>query len=151
MCGVSCSKRVTGTNLMKTGLITFFAFEGIVLFEFIPQGQTVNQAYFVEVSKRLHEAVHREGPELCPKHWILQLTRRSLPKQFVAQKSISEKQHPPSSLDLAANDLWLFTEIKSALKGRRFQIIKDIKKVTTILQQQFQKRSNSGSNVGLCA
>jgi hypothetical protein len=128
MCGVSCSKRVTGTNLMKTGLITFFAFEGIVLFEFIPQGQTVNQAYFVEVSKRLHEAVHREGPELCPKHWILQLTRRSLSKQFVAQKSISEMEHPLSFPDLAPNDFcFKKKKKKSALKGRRFQYIEDIK------------------------
>jgi hypothetical protein len=52
-------------------LITFFDIKGIVHFEFIPQGQTVNQAYYVEhVLKQLHEAVGRKRPELWPNDWI---------------------------------------------------------------------------------
>jgi hypothetical protein len=41
--------------------------------------------------------------------------------------------HLPFSFDLALNDFWLFPEIKSALKGWRFQDTEDIKKknVTT--------------------
>jgi hypothetical protein len=43
---------------MKTMVFIFF---GV-----IPQGQTVTQAYYVELLKRLHEAVHRERLELGP-------------------------------------------------------------------------------------
>jgi hypothetical protein len=33
---------------MKTMLITFFNIKGIVFFEFIPQGQTISEAHYVE-------------------------------------------------------------------------------------------------------
>jgi len=50
---------------------------------------------------------------------------------FLAQKSISEMEHPSYYPNLAPNDSWLFSKIKFALKGRRFQDIEDIKNVTT--------------------
>jgi hypothetical protein len=52
-------------------LITFFDIKGTVHFEFIPQVQTVNLAYFVEILKCLPEAVRRKRPELWPNDWIL--------------------------------------------------------------------------------
>jgi hypothetical protein len=45
---------------MKIMLITFFDIKGIVHFVFISQGQTVNQAYYVETMKWLCEAVCRK-------------------------------------------------------------------------------------------
>jgi hypothetical protein len=56
---------------MKTMLITFFNNKGAVHFEFIPQGQTVNQAYCVEILKWLCEAMHRKRSELWPNDWKL--------------------------------------------------------------------------------
>jgi hypothetical protein len=55
---------------MKTMLITFSDTKGTVDFEFIPQGQTANQAYYVKIMKCLYETVHTERPELWP-DWIL--------------------------------------------------------------------------------
>jgi hypothetical protein len=45
---------------MKKMLITSFNIKSTVHFEFIPEGQTVNQVYCVEIVKQLHEAVHRK-------------------------------------------------------------------------------------------
>jgi hypothetical protein len=50
---------------MKKMLITFINIKGIVHFKFIPQGQTVNQTYYVEILKWLHEAAHRKAKILA--------------------------------------------------------------------------------------
>jgi hypothetical protein len=48
--GINGSKRVTRIwKMMMTSLITFFSIKGIADFELIPQGQTVNQGYCMEV------------------------------------------------------------------------------------------------------
>jgi hypothetical protein len=49
---------------MKKMLITFFDIKGTIHFKFTPQGQRINQAYYVEVLKQLHEAVCRKRPEI---------------------------------------------------------------------------------------
>jgi len=43
---------------METVLFTFFDIKGIVHFEFITQGRTFIQAYYVEILKQFHEAVY---------------------------------------------------------------------------------------------
>jgi hypothetical protein len=52
-------------------IITFFDIRRIVHFQFIPQDQTVNQDYCMEILKRLHEAMRTKRPELWPSDWIL--------------------------------------------------------------------------------
>jgi hypothetical protein len=134
---------------MKTIIIAFFNIKGIVHFEFIPQGQTVNQAYYVEILKWLLQAVPRKKPELGPNDWILHHDNAPANKalsvrQFRDQKSITEMEHPLCSPDLAPHDFRLFPKVNSALKRRRFRYTEDIQKhVTTALkaipQQGFQK------------
>jgi hypothetical protein len=58
-------------NQMKIMLIIFFSIKATVHYQLIPQGQTVNQTYYVEILKWLCEAVHRKRPELWPNDCIL--------------------------------------------------------------------------------
>jgi hypothetical protein len=49
---------------MKKMLITFFDIKGIVNFEIIPQGETVSQAYYVEILKPYIEKTLNFGPTI---------------------------------------------------------------------------------------
>jgi hypothetical protein len=42
----------------------FFDIQGIMMAEWVPSGQTVNQQYYIEVLTKLRERVRRERPEL---------------------------------------------------------------------------------------
>jgi hypothetical protein len=88
----------------------------------------------MEILKQLPEVVHRERPELWSIDWIPHHDNGPAHnvisvKQFLAQNSITELEHPPYYPDLAPNDFLPFPEIKSALKGPRFWDVEDIQKV----------------------
>ena len=43
---------------------SFFDASGVVHHEYLPEGSTVNQTYYIEVLKRLRDAIRRKRPEL---------------------------------------------------------------------------------------
>jgi len=110
--------------------------EGIVHYENIPQGQTVNQQFYPQVLKRLRLAFSRKRPEKrmagacalhihnAPAH-----TAHSI-QVFLASHGIPVVQQPPYSPDMALWDFWLF-QLKMVLKGKRFEDIDTIKKNAT--------------------
>jgi hypothetical protein len=112
----------------------------IVHFEFLGQGLTVNQHYYLEILARLREAVPRRRPELWPDAWILHLDNvlahdALAVREFLAEKSIMKLDHPPYFPDLVRCDFWPFPKLKTALMGHRFSDIADIQgHTTTILQ-----------------
>ena len=56
----------------KTMLIVFFDINGIVMTEWVPEGQTVNQTYYLTVLATLRKRVRKKRPELWKnKSWIL--------------------------------------------------------------------------------
>jgi len=116
---------------IKTMLVCFFDHKGIVPYEFIAQGQTVNQQCYFEVLMRLRECVRRKRPRLWPHKWILHHDNAPAHDalrvcEFLAKNSITNKDHPPYSSDLGPCDFWIFTKLKNALKGQRFADLSDI-------------------------
>jgi len=114
-------------------LVCFFDHKGIVLYEFIAQGQTVNQQCYLEVLTRLRESVRRKRPGLWPDKWILHHDSARAHdalrvREFLAKNSITKMDHPPYSLDLALCDFWHFPKLKNALKGQRFSYLSYIQR-----------------------
>jgi hypothetical protein len=71
--------RMSRSN-MKVMLVVFFDWQGVIHYEFIPRGQTVNKEFYVAVLQHFREAVRQKRPQLwMNQSWMLhQLTRRSL-------------------------------------------------------------------------
>ncbi|KAF6364728.1 hypothetical protein mRhiFer1_009853 [Rhinolophus ferrumequinum] len=92
--------------------------------------KAVNQVYYLEVLKRLHEKVRR--PELFTNSWLLHhdnapAHRTQSMREFLASKQLTVLEHPSYSSDLAPNDFFLYQKIKEILEGRHFDDIQDIK------------------------
>jgi len=119
-------------------LICFFDAKGIVHSEFVPTGQTVNQAFYLEVLKRLRNSVRRKRPETwqsgdwwfhhdnAPAHSAISVTT------FMARNGLAALPHPPYSPDVAPSDFFfLFPRMKRNLKGKHFADVEEVKRKTT--------------------
>jgi len=120
---------------VKTMIIVFFNSHGIVHKEFVPPGQTVNHAFYIDVLERLRKWVQRVQTDIAD-DWVLHHdntpahTALSI-REFLAKKSIPVLPHPPYSPDLAPSDFYLFPKLKLKLKGHHFGTIENIQKVVT--------------------
>jgi hypothetical protein len=73
---------------MKTTLITFFDIKVLtVYFEFIPQGQTVNQAHYVEIMKLCVEKGRNLGPTIGFSTIKMLPVHKALSSSFWPQKN----------------------------------------------------------------
>jgi histone-lysine N-methyltransferase SETMAR len=109
---------------IKVMLIVFFDCHGIVHHEFVPEGQTVNAAFYMEVLKHLTDRMHRVRPNLrrrqrldpspgqCPSNTAL------IVREVLVRNSITVMDHPPYSPDLAPCDFFLFPKCKLVLHGQ---------------------------------
>ncbi|GBO41267.1 hypothetical protein AVEN_216919-1, partial [Araneus ventricosus] len=94
--------------------------------EFIPEGQTVNKELYLEILKRLRDAIRRKLPEKwATNDWFLLHDnapphRALIVKKYLARHSATTLEHPPYSPDLAPTDFYLFPRLIMKLKGRRF-------------------------------
>ena len=134
---------------VKVMLIVFFDCKGLVHYEFVPEGQTVNQEFYKAVLVRLMEKVRRKRRNLWEnKQWLLHHDNAPAHsalsiRQFLTSRHVTTLDHPPYSPDLAPCDFFLFPKLKSVLKGNRFEDIDDIKDETTSLLKNIKEEDFS--------
>ncbi|KAL4149391.1 hypothetical protein QTP88_003351 [Uroleucon formosanum] len=122
---------------VKVMLTVFFDYQGVVHHEYAPKGQTITKEYYIDVLRRLRDAVRRKRPEFKESgSWKLHHDNAPahsahVVQQFLAKHGIPVVSQPPYSPDLAPCDFFLFPKIKMALKGKRFQNVDEIKQNAT--------------------
>jgi hypothetical protein len=106
---------------------------GVVHHEFVPQGQTVNATFYVEVLKRLPERMQRVRPELwAEKNWILHhdnaLSHLALiVREFFTKNDMMTMDHPSYSPDLVPCEFFFFPKVKTFMRGEHFGDVENIK------------------------
>ena len=134
---------------MKVMLVDFFEWHGVIHYEFVPRGQTVNKEFYIAVLKRLREAVRRKRSQLWTNQsWVLHHDNAPAHSSFLVHNFLVKNEtavvQPPNSPDLAPAHFFLFPKLKSTLKGRCFDTFDEIqknsmKKLFIIPKEAFQK------------
>ncbi|GFV57676.1 mariner Mos1 transposase [Trichonephila clavipes] len=135
---------------IKVILIVFFDAVRIFHHDYSPQGQAVNKELYLDIMRRLREAIRRKHPVLwASSRWMLHHNgdpahTTSLVQQILTKHGTIQAARPPYSPDMSPSDFFLFPKIKNTLKGHRFQDIETIKQNSTqqlraISKSEFQK------------
>ena len=104
----------------------FWDTEGIILAYPVPKGTTITgEAYARIIRDYLLPAIAQRRPEKSGGRFLLQQDnapphRALVVKSVLEEEGIEVLKHPPYSPDLAPSDYWLFSDMKSQLRGRKF-------------------------------
>ncbi|XP_060534524.1 histone-lysine N-methyltransferase SETMAR-like [Cylas formicarius] len=104
---------------VKSLLIALFDINGVVHHEYVPAGPCVSCTAGIGRTWMGAASRQRSSPLLI----------RS--SRFFAKNGIPTLPHPPYSPDLAPCDFHLFPQLKSYLKGNRYDGVEEVQRVTT--------------------
>ena len=124
--------RQVRTNV-KVLITVFFDCNGVVHYEFLPQDRTVNKVYYLEVMRRLREAIRQKRTELWKNQsWILHhdnapaYTSMLVHERLAKNKTVIVPQ-PLYYPVLVHDDFFFFPKLKTPMKGKRLVTIEEIK------------------------
>ena len=115
---------------VKLMLIAAYDHSGLILSHYVPQGQTVNAAYYSNYLKvHLRNAFRRKRPNMNPLilHDNASPHRARVTQETLKQLNWETLPHPPYSPDISPPDFDLFGKLKEPLRGKRFGNLDDLK------------------------
>jgi len=104
----------------------FWDSEGILMIDFKERNTTVNGPYYASLLYKLREAIKEKRRGKLSKGVLLLHDNAPVhcapdPKAAVSKCGFKELNHPPYSPDLAPSDYFLFSKLKSDLRGKKFK------------------------------
>ncbi|CAK9829695.1 Histone-lysine N-methyltransferase SETMAR [Anthophora retusa] len=148
-------------------LVAFFDSKGLIHYEFVPTGQTVNATFYLELLKsnltitadryvqqlqRVQEKLHEKRPALVNRNNVILLHDDARPHTArVTQEKILELgwsvlPHPPYSPDLAPTDYHLFCSLQNFLNGKTFN---SEEQVSQAVENFFQSKPTTSYKEGI--
>ena len=104
----------------------FWDDEGVIMVDYLKKGQTINGEYYANELRNLREAIkNKRRGKLRRGVWLLQDNAPVHTAQTSVQAATScgfrILPHPAYSPDLAPSDFYLFPNLKTELRGKKFQ------------------------------
>ena len=101
----------------KVLLIIFWDWDGIVLMEFLEQGQTVNSEQYVSTLQAVKARLRlvRRNKDIIFHYDNAWPHTGHMPPQALTRLKLTTQPHPPYSPDLATSDFYLFPNLKKHL------------------------------------
>lgn len=123
----------------KVMLSVWWNFEGIVHFQLIPDGCSVNGAIYSEKLDRLYQIIAAQYPSLVNRKSVL-FHHDNAPahRSQLTQDKIQELNgfevlpHHPYNSNIAPSDYGLFRSMASFLRGQRFETYDDVERACRV-------------------
>lgn len=132
-----------GLHPMKVLLSVFWDCKGVIHFELLEMGQTINSDVYCKILDRLRDALIVKRPALINRNKIIFHHDGARPHTAkVTQQKLKDFQweimpQPPYSPDIAPSDFYLFRSLQHFLRGKKFDGMHDIE---TALTQFFNEK-----------
>jgi histone-lysine N-methyltransferase SETMAR len=118
----------------KVILSMWWDWRGVLYFELLPCGQTIDAKKYCAQLENLKRAVAEKRPELANRKGVVFHHDNAKPhtalvtKQKLKSFGWEVMQHPPYSPDIAPSDYHLFRSLQNNLDGQHFESMDDIQK-----------------------
>jgi len=138
-------------SCIKTVLIIFFDFQGVVHKYFVPEAKTVNIEFYKGVMDRILKRIQRvRSAGFCYRVFFLLHDNAPAHKaasvcQFLTPKIVTTLYHPPCSPGSSPPDYSLSTMLKMKLKGLHFADVAKIQETVTDELKKVQKEEFSAA------
>lgn len=122
-----------GLHPKKIMLSIWWDFKGVIFYELLPSGQTIDSTLYCSQLTKLDQSIKNKRPELANRKGVVfhQDNARPHTSLVTRNKLLSLGwdllPHPPYSPDLAPSDYHLFRSLQNSMNGKKFQKEEDIK------------------------